>query len=96
MSRMEQLDAITLKAGSIIRPEDVRFVGWSDNSLICNNNARLYYSYGLNPAYDYILADPLICQLSVEQILSDSIVFKINENHILTVEEVGQGVLNNI
>ena len=43
----------------------------------------------------YILADPLIQHLSIEQILSDGVVFKYKDN-FLTIEEIGNEAFNKI
>ncbi len=96
MSISSWLEAMTVKAAYLIERENVRFVGWTNSST--NKYCRLYYQYGQFETFDYILADPLIANLSVEQILNDGIVFKlINcKGNFLTIEDIGKKVLGNI
>lgn len=93
MSIYSLLEAMTLKAGHLLNKDNVRFTGWTTASSTLY--FRLYYQYGNFLSYDYILADPLIQHLSVEQILSDGIVFKYEDN-FLTIEEIGNAAFNKI
>lgn len=85
---------MTLKAADLIKRENVCFTGWTNSST--DSFCRLYFKYGAFDSFDYILADPVIAKLSVEQILNGGVVFKLIKGNFITIEDIGKKALDNI